>query len=368
METLYKTALSFVGRMNADLAIHIADCGLTPEDFFRLPEGELQNVLSLQKELIRECFQRDKALERAKKELEFTERHSIKTHFILDDDYPEYLRETSSPPVVLYQLGDTTLDSPHSISIVGTRHCTTYGFNFVTNLVEYLSARYPDLVVVSGLALGIDSSAHIGAVRSGRPTIGVLAHGLDTLYPAQHRGLVQDMLAKGGSLLTEYPSGERPYRQRFLERNRIVATISRGVLVAESDVKGGAMSTASIAFSYSREVMALPGKVSDKYSSGCNKLIRDHKASIVTSFPDVEEILGWNPESKFQDSEIPGLFPELDPDSKKLHDLITYHELISIDDLIFKSGLPVSKVMEILTEMELDGIVVRKPGNRFALS
>lgn len=368
MEKLYKIALSFVGHIDSALALHIADCGVSPEDFFRMTDSELQTLLNIKKEIVSNCFQREKALERAKKELEFTERHSIGVHYINDADYPLYLKETTNPPVVFYQLGNTPLESPHSISIVGTRHCTSYGYNFVGKLVEYLAERYPDLLVISGLAHGIDASAHIGAVKSGVATIGVLAHGLDTLYPAQHRSLVQEMLKKGGSLITEYPSGERPFRQRFLERNRIVATMSHGVVVAESDVKGGAMSTASIAFSYSRDVMALPGKVSDKYSSGCNKLIRDHKASIITSYADVEEILGWEPDVAIPDPEIEGLFPDLDAESAKLYELLTFNGLMSMDDLTHQSGLPISKVTELITEMELDGVIVRKPGNRFSVN
>ncbi|MDE6084038.1 MAG: DNA-processing protein DprA [Muribaculaceae bacterium] len=364
MDQLYKIALSFLPKINADFVFNMQEKGVTPEEIFTMSSSEVSNALQIDENQF-SLNNREEAVSRAEVELKFMKRHSIRAYYLGDRDYPNLLRETATPPVILYQLGEGDLQSDHIISIVGTRKCTAYGYNFCKQLVDYLTPAYSDLIVVSGLAYGIDEAAHEASLSCGCKTVGVLAHGLDMIYPAAHRNLAQRILKAGGCLLTEYPSGEKPYRQRFLERNRIVATISNGVVVVESDVKGGAMSTASIAFSYSRDVLALPGKLSDKVSSGCNLLIRQHKADIITCPEDVEHSLMWESDRAVQPQK--SLFPEIEGDAKIIYDILLTHEKATIDMVKELSGLHISKVMEILTEMELDDIVIRHPGNRFTI-
>ena len=295
--------------------------------------------------------------------------HALRGYFLMDSDYPTRLSVADDAPVFLYQLGQTDLDSRHVINVVGTRKPTPYGIEFASNLVAELAAYFPDLVVVSGLAYGIDAAAHRAALEANIATVGVVAHGLNMIYPAAHREFAREIIRKGGSLLTEYPFGESPYRQRFLERNRIVAALSDVTVVVESDLKGGAMSTANTAFSYSRDVMALPGRITDKLSAGCNYLIRKQKAHIITSAADLIELAGWQPLDLKFDTSQRNLFPELDGDQHLIYEALRYErEPMQADRLHQLTLIPISRLMSVLGEMEFDGIIIRHPGARFSIS
>lgn len=236
-------------------------------------------------------------------------------------------------------------------------------------LINELAPLFPDLCIISGLAYGIDSIAHTAAIEAGRATGAVLAHGLDTLYPAAHRNLAKDILRHGGSLISEYPSGVTPYRSRFLERNRIVASMTDATLVIESEIKGGAMSTAHTAFSYNRDVFAVPGRPTDIMSSGCNHLIRKNKAHILTGVTDFIEDMNWRPSGIKMDSRQRCLFPELEGDTKLVYDCMRFRrEPMTPDAIHTATILPIPKVMAALGEMEFDGIVSRLAGNRYELT
>lgn len=238
------------------------------------------------------------AEKRAEQEIEFIHTHHIKPLIYGQAGYPKRLMECEDAPVLLQYLGEADLESKHILSIVGTRNCTQYGRDMVNSLVKDLKASVPDLLIISGLALGIDVTAHQAALTHQIPTVGVVAHGLDRIYPSAHRPIAKRMIAENGGIVTEYCSGTEPERGNFIARNRIIAGLADVVLVAESKDKGGSLVTASIANDYGRDVVAFPGRTTDDRSKGCNRLIRTNGASLITCAQDLLEALNWgNPEA-----------------------------------------------------------------------
>ena len=368
-ETVYKIALSMMKHISPHIVREMADRGVTPEDFFSLETPALSQAMGLPRGNAFERMERDEALFRARKEWEQMQRHHISGHFLLDPDYPVRLYQIPDAPVFLYKLGDADLDGEHIINLVGTRKPTPYGIDFCTKLINDLGAYFPDLTVVSGLAYGIDAAAHTAALEAGLPTVAVVAHGLNMIYPAQHRDLACRIVKTGGAIVSEYPFGERPYRQRFLERNRIVAALADVTVVAESDIIGGAMSSANTAVSYSRDVLALPGRTSDLLSSGCNLLIRKEKAHLITCAADLIELTGWQPLDAKIDTRQRNLFPELEGDPKLIYETLRFsREPMQVDRLHALTLIPISRLMSALGEMEFDGIIIRHPGNRYSVS
>lgn len=364
---VFEMAFSFMKRLNANFIREISERDISPEEFFTLPTKELSSRLGITANHSFDKLEREEALALAMKEWEEIKNHGIKALFFLDDNYPARLAEIEDAPIIIYKLGDADLDSAEIVSIVGTRKPTPYGVEFCKKLVSEISVYFPKALIVSGLAYGIDAVAHKGALESDLPTVAVVAHGLNMIYPANHRGMAKEILRKGGAIISEYPFGVKPFKPNFLARNRIVAALSDLTVVVESALKGGAMSTANFAFSYSREVAALPGRISDELSAGCNNLIRKQKASIIEGITDFIEISGWKP-LDIGLSVTPGnLFPELEGDTKNIYELLKYSpEPVQPDFISQKSGLPISRVIAILSEMEFDGIVIRYPGNRFS--
>ena len=365
---LFGMALSFVPGMCARFVRHLEEAGVGPEEYFSSAQKELSARLNVPVGPMLDRMVRDEALFRARKESEFMERHGILPFSLTDGDYPSRLTDIDRAPVTLYRLGNADLDADRMLSIVGTRHATAYGVRYVGKLVEDLAPYFPDMVIVSGLALGIDSAAHEAALNAGLPTVAVVAHGLNTIYPAQNRDLAKRILAAGGAIVSEYPQGVTPYRSRFLERNRIVATMTDAVLVAESADKGGAMSTAAVASSYGRELLALPGRIGDEMSAGCNRLIRSQKALMAGSAADMMSMLGWQPKSVPVAPKQRDLFPELGGEQKLIYDALRQSgEAMPVDALRERTGVPIHALMAHLGEMEFDGILERLPGNRFSL-
>lgn len=363
-----KVALSLTKHISPDVVREMEMRDISAGDFFRMETPQLSEALGSPGFRF-EKMDRDEALFAARRQCELLERHNIKVYSLLDDDYPLRLRNIPDAPVAFYKLGDANLDSQHIINVIGTRKPTAYGLDFAERLVTDLAVYFSDLVVVSGLAYGIDSAAHRASLSSGVSTVGVLAHGLDMIYPAQHRDLARNMLLKGGALISEYPFGVKPFPQRFLERNRIVAGLADATIVVESDMKGGAMSTANYAFSYSREIMALPGKTSDTLSRGCNYLIRREKAHLITCATDVCEFLGWKPLGINVNSKSRNLFPEIEGDQKKVYDALrTSPNPLQVDQILQIVQIPIATLMSVLGEMEFDGIIVRHPGNRYTIA
>ncbi len=367
-DKLYKIALSMTPGVNAGVVRLMEENDISPEFFFSTDMSTLSEALG--KHLRFENTSRQEALHRARRELEFIERHSVRVLYLLDSNYPRLLSEVYDAPVVLYKLGEANLDVSPVFSLVGTRRCTSYGSNFCKSLVSDLAVYYPDALVISGLAYGIDAAAHAAALENGLATAAVVAHGLDMIYPASHRDLARRIVKSGGAILSEYPSGVRPFQRNFLERNRIVAGLSELTIVAESEVKGGAMSTANQAFSYSREVVALPGRTTDITSSGCNMLISRNKAHIFTSVADLISLMQWKiPALGVSPPEQRPLFPELEGDMARVYSLMqSVRRPMQVDELLSNTALTMPALMSALADLEFEGIIVRLPGARYELA
>lgn len=362
-------AFSFLKKINANLIREFDSRGMSPEEFFNLSTKELVARLGIRQEHEFDKIAREEALSLAEKEWRKIKDHNILPLFLLDKEYPQKLAETDDPPIILYKLGDAELDNEQMISIVGTRKPTPYGLDFCNRFLDELAAYFPEATVVSGLAYGIDAAAHIKALEKDIPTVAVVAHGLNMIYPAAHRNLAKEIIRKGGAIVSEYPFGTKPFRPNFLARNRIVAGLSDVTIVVESNIKGGAMSTANFAFLYNRDVMALPGRSYDELSSGCNLLIRKNKAHLIECAADMIEVTGWEPLGVKIDASQRNLFPELSGDIKLIYECLKVNrEPLQMDELIRLTGFPASKLLGILGELEFDGIIIRHAGNRFSIS
>ena len=297
----------------------------------------------------------------AEKEAEYVAKNNIKIYFYLDTDYPYRLRQCEDSPVVFFFKGISDLNSPRIISIVGTRNATPRGKELCDKIIGDLASDHPDLIIVSGLAYGIDITAHKAALAHNLQTIGVLGHGFKTIYPSVHWTIATSMIKKGG-LLSDFLSDALPERNNFIKRNRIIAGLSDATLIVESGIKGGALITADIASSYNRDVLAVPGRPDDQWSVGCNSLIKNNKAALVESYRDVEYFLNWIPE-KSKPSVQRTLFSELDPTEKSIFELISAEGEIAIDSICRSLELPVFKLSAILLQMELKGLIKCYPGN-----
>ena len=289
MSLHHKIALTFIKNIGPTLAKSLLAYFGSAEDIFKASSAKLIKVPGIGEKTINQ-LDFDEALKKAEKELIYVEKQGIEVIFYTDSKYPKRLKNCGDSPILLYAKGTMDLNPPHIISIVGTRNATDYGRQLCKQLIEELQ-QY-NVLIVSGLALGIDVAAHKECVRLGMPTVGVLGHGLDRLYPSQNRVTADRMLENGG-LLSEYPSGTIPDRENFPQRNRIVAGIADATVVVEAGIKGGALITAEIANSYNRDVFAFPGRLGDDFSEGCNFLIRNHKAGLLTCVADLAFSLGW---------------------------------------------------------------------------
>ncbi len=302
-------------------------------------------------------------LKRAEEEIVFIEKHKISPLFYLDKSFPRRLNHCADAPMMVYYKGNADLNSEKVVSIVGTRRATDYGRRICNEIVEELASL--DTLIVSGLAYGIDTCSHKAALKNDLNTVGVLAHGLDRLYPADNRNLAKEMGNQGG-LLTEFMSNTNPDRENFPKRNRIVAGLADAVIVIESAARGGALITAGIANSYNRDVFAVPGKLHSKYSEGCNMLIKTNRAALMQSAADVILMMQWQPESK-KPAKQRKLFVELSPDQEKIVEILKENEETHIDTITIKSGFTGSKIAAVLLNLEFEGIVSSLPGKMYRL-
>jgi DNA processing protein len=301
---------------------------------------------------------------RAEEEILFIEKYKITPLFITDKNYPQRLLNCYDSPAMLYYKGNTDLNSSKIIAVVGTRNNNEYGKNICEKLIEDLAAE--EVIVVSGLAFGIDSIAHKAAIKNQMKTIGVLAHGLDMVYPSQNAGLAKQMITNGG-LLTEFRSQTKPDRQNFPSRNRIVAGISDAVIVVESGIKGGSLITAELGNSYNKDVFAFPGRANDTKSEGCNFLIKNNKAALVTCAKDILENMGWQKQKTISAKKQRELFIELTADEKIVVTILQSQEQVHIDELYLKSKLSSSAVAQALLMLEMQGVVASLPGKIYKM-
>lgn len=305
-----------------------------------------------------------KVIPLAEKQLEYVRKHDLRMLFYLDrDSYPKRMHECADSPVLMYAKGNAEMDSKHMVAVVGTRTPTEQGKRLCVELVEGL--KECNATIVSGLAYGIDIVAHRAALKNGMATIACVAHGLDRLYPAEHAATAKDMLANG-ALITELPSDSPFAPGNFPARNRIIAGLTDCTVVVESAPKGGSLITADIASSYDREVFAFPGRPTDPRSEGCNKLIQQNKAALITSAKDVITLMEWLPKNKKPIQ--PSLFVDLTPDEQILVDILKAHGKVDIDTLCIKSNMPQGKAAGLLLNLEFSGVVRSLPGKMYALN
>ncbi|MBS4042401.1 MAG: DNA-processing protein DprA [Chitinophagaceae bacterium] len=300
----------------------------------------------------------------AEAEIKFIEKHHIEPLFLSDKNYPQKLLNCYDAPTLLYFKGNANLNQQKSISIIGTRNNTEYGKKITEKLVEDLKEY--SVTIYSGLAFGIDAIAHKAALKHNLPTIGVLAHGFNSIYPQQHQSLAKEMVLNGG-LLTEFSNNVKADKHNFPRRNRIVAGISDATIVIETDVKGGSMITAELAFNYNKDVFAIPGRITDSKSSGCLKLIHQNKAALVSSAQQIVELLGWvTPPKKKQTQRM--LFIDLSKDELKIVEILKQKEQVGIDEIQLKSQLSSSAIAAALLNLELQNIITSLPGKMYQLN
>lgn len=308
------------------------------------------------------------AFERAGQEMKFVEKNRLTCLTLKDEAYPGRLRECDDAPAVLFFKGNVDFNRLHVINMVGTRQATDYGKQFCADFLHDLAALCPDVLVVSGLAYGIDIHAHRAALANGLSTVAVLAHGLDRLYPYVHRKTAVDMLADGG-LLTEFLTGTNPDRYNFVSRNRIVAGMCDATIVVESAAKGGSLITAELAESYHRDCFAMPGRITDTASIGCNRLIRDNKAALIQSAEEFMQAMGWDTARKEVRPEgiQRNLFLELSEEEERVVHTLSQKGDLHINTLVVESNIPVNRMSVLLFELEMKGAVKAMPGDVYHL-
>jgi len=343
----------------------IAHCG-DAEAVFKEKKQHLMKIPGIRDVLATTIINgREDALRRAEKEIRFIEKYKIRCYFYTDESYPYRLKNCVDSPMMLYHKGNSELNKPKIVSIVGTRSATDYGKECCKNIIEGLAVS--DVMIISGLALGIDTCAHKEAMKNNMETLGVLAHGLDRIYPAVNRNLAQKMLEKGG-LITDYISETNPDRENFPKRNRIIAGLSDATIVIEAAKKGGALITADIANSYNRDVFAVPGKITDMYSEGCNHFIKTNKAALVQSADDIKYILGWEIQKPKNQNIQRRLFINLTADENAIVKLLEQNIQMSVDAICIEMQTTTSRVAAALLNLEFEGIVKTLPGKMYTLA
>ena len=312
----------------------------------------------------------DEPMKRAEFELKFMQEHQIRAITLNNDDYPQRLRECADAPIIMYYKGNADLNQAKVISIVGTRQCTQYGIDLIRRFVSELRKDCPEVLIVSGLAYGVDINAHRQALAQGYPTVAVLAHGLDQIYPYHHRDTAAQMLNHGG-LLTEFMSQTNADKPNFVRRNRIVAGLADTTIVIESKAKGGSLITAEIAQSYDRSVFAFPGAVGMSCSEGCNNLIRDNVAALISNADDFVRAMGWQDETKRKEALSDGiernLFPDLSPEESKIVRQLQQTNDLQLNILSVKTGIPIGQLTALLFQLEMKGVIKPLAGGMYHL-
>src|SRR5688572_23607443 len=365
-ELLYQLALTEIPNIGCVHAKILAQHFGNAEQIFKAPQAILEKIEGIGTIRARSIKQFNQ-FEKAEKEIRFIEKYKIKPLFLIDKNYPRRLLNCYDSPTLLFYKGDAELNASKVIAVIGTRSHTEYGKQVTEKIIKDLVAQ--QVLVVSGLAFGIDAVAHKAALKNGLPTIGVLGHGLDQIYPPEHANIAKDMVKHGGGLLSEFRSNTKPDKHNFPVRNRIVAGMCDAIIVIETGLKGGSMITAELANGYNKDVFAFPGKVTDNKSAGCNFLIRNNKAILLTDAGEIIEMMGWEERSrKSEGRRQKELFIELSKDEKIIIDIINEKGLVHIDELNFKSGLSSSSMAAAILNLELQGVVTTLPGKLYKVN
>ncbi|MGN6616961.1 MAG: DNA-processing protein DprA [Ilyomonas sp.] len=361
-DLLYQLALTHVPNIGSIQSKILIEHFGNAEAIFRAKKKELASIECMG-EVKASCIKKFDDFDKLEEEIAFIEKYHIKTLFITDTCYPQRLLNCYDAPSLLFYRGNADLNVSKIISIIGTRNNTDYGKQVTEQLVAELKDQ--QVLVVSGLAFGIDAIAHKASLKNDLKTVGVMAHGLDSIYPHQHKSLATEMLLNGG-LLTEFNKETKPDKHNFPRRNRIVAGMADATIVIETAIKGGSMITAELANSYNKDVFAFPGRTNDSKSAGCNYLIKSNKACLITEANDVIELLGWQ-KPKIKSKPQRELFIDLSEDEKIIVEILKEKEGIHIDELYLKSGLSSSAVASAILNLELQNIVLTLPGKMYRL-
>jgi DNA processing protein len=361
-ELLYQIALTLVpniGAVQAKILIeHFGDA----QSVFKAKLKTLSAVENIG-EVRATSIKEFKNFSEAEEEITFIEKYKIQPIFIKDANYPQRLLRCYDPPTLLYYRGNADLNGEKIVSIIGTRNHTDYGKHVTEKLVTDLKEQ--NVLVVSGLAFGIDSIAHKSAIQNSLQTVAVLGHGLDTIYPSQNKTLAKDILQNGG-LLTEFRRNTKPDKHNFPKRNRVVAGIADATVVVETAIKGGSMITAHLANNYNRDVFGFPGRTTDSKSAGCNYLIEHNYAALLSNAEQLIETMGWQ-QKKQKSKEQIKLFIDLTQDEKRIVDILAEKDNFHIDELFLKSGLSSSAIAASMLSLELQNVIVSLPGKMYRL-
>ncbi len=363
MSLVHKLALSLIKGIGPALSKSLLSYFGNAEAVFAANRVQLMKIEGIG-EKTTNAILHNSAIEDAKEHLKFLIRHEIKVLFYTDSDYPRRLRNCYDAPLLLYYKGNADLNHSRIVSIVGTRNATNYGKMLCKQLIETLKSF--DVLIVSGLAHGIDAAAHKECLNFEVPTIGVLGHGLDRIYPAIHKDLTKKMIHNGG-LLTEFLPGTNPDRENFPKRNRIIAGLADVVVVVEASIKGGALITADLANSYNRDVYAFPGRSTDEFSEGCNFLIKTNRAALINQAKDLIYYLSWDVENAKKTNLQSQLPLSLSVEEQVIFEVLTTGPL-SIDELSLNANQPQSKLAITLLTLEMRGILVALPGKIYQLA
>jgi DNA processing protein len=362
-DLLYQLALTKVPHIGHVHAKLLAEELGSAEAIFKAKKSTLEKMEGIG-EVRARSIKQFQAFAEQEEEIKFIDTYKIKPLFLTDPDYPKRLLHCYDPPTLLFYRGNANLNSSKIISMIGTRSHSDYGKMMTEKILETLSPHQP--LVISGLAYGIDAVAHKAAVKLQLPTVAVLAHGLDAIYPSQHRLLAKQMIEQGGGLLTEFRQATKPDRHNFPTRNRIVAGICDATIVIETGIKGGSIITANLAYSYNRDVFAVPGKTTDSKSEGCNYLIQSNKAVLIRNGEDIIEQMGWE-ENKKKRTIQSQLFVDLDENEQLILQLLQQKETMHIDELNISSNINSSMVAAAILQLELKNVVDSLPGKRYKL-
>lgn len=365
-ELRHRLALHFLPGIGPVLSrALISYCG-SIENIFNIKKSHLEKIPGIGRERAA-LIQKKDLYEKAEKEILFMKKYGVKSLFYLDKEYPSRLKNCDDAPLMLFYKGTADLNSERMVAIVGTRFITAYGKDITNILIEEL-VKFK-VVIISGLAYGVDVHAHKCAVHYNIPTIGVVAHGLDRIYPAEHKSTAEKMVLNGG-IITEYPSSTNPDRENFPARNRIVAGMCDAIVVIESAVKGGALITAELGNDYNRDVFAIPGRTTDHFSKGCNQLIMKNKAMLFENADHIAEIMNWDINEKVKSKKRRNqleLFSTLNDQEKKLVEILKSNGQIAIDAIAIHADLPVSNVSATLLHLEFAGVLRSLPGKVYEL-
>lgn len=362
-DLLYQIALTItptIGDVHAKALVnHFGNA----EDIFKAKKRDLEvieGIGSVRAKSIKDFND----LEKAEEEIAFIEKYKITALFITDKKYPQRLLNCYDSPIILYYRGNADLNQSKIVAIVGTRNHNEYGKTVCEKFVEDIASE--NILIVSGLAYGIDSIAHKAAIRNDLKTVAVLAHGLDRIYPSQNKSLAKEIIEQGG-LLTDFRSNTNPDKQNFPKRNRIVAGISDAIVVVETGIKGGSLITAELGNGYNKDVFAIPGRTNDTKSEGCNYLIKNNKACLITSAEDILENMGWKEFKRPSAKKQRELFIELSDDERTVVNILQHQDQIHIDEVYIKSGLSSSAVASALLTLEMQNVVSSLPGKMYKI-